>query len=39
MIEEIKTFEQNTYLFKLSWKDQFIKNDNSLYHHILNKYL
>lgn len=36
---KIKTFEQNTYLFKLSWKDQFIKNDNSLYHHILNKYL
>ena len=39
LTSKIKTLEQNTYLFKLSWKDQFMENDNALYHHILNEYL
>lgn len=35
----IEKLEKNTYLFKLSWKDKFVNNNNSLYHHILNTYL
>ena len=35
----IKNWEQTTYLFKLSWKDQLIDNKGILYYHILNTYL
>ena len=36
--DKIKNWEQTTYLFKLSWKDQLVENSGTLYYHILDTY-